>query len=357
MSKMKVGLVLSGGGAKGAYQVGVLKALAELGTEVHAVSGASIGSLNGAILASSSSLKEGAARLEEIWLELAQNSPLEFNKSVYPLLLLSAGLRINPHLKFLSFVWPAIARRYFPNQESLDAAVLSNRPLNDLLDRYLCLDKLSEGLPFYVSVFKSRGVLMDFAGILKAEFGISNNPDSEYFHLQSLPKNQQQQMLMASAAIPIIFSDQRIGDDIYTDGGQGGWSKQHGNTPIKPLIDAGCNMVIVTHLNDGSLWSRHDFPETTIMEIRPQTSLGRDKGMLGAVKDILGFNSEKITSWIEQGYVDTKICMESVITLSKSWHEMQIAEQQLKSRDAESMAVDKQLESSMSRLRAFKKKL
>jgi NTE family protein len=357
MSKMKVGLVLSGGGAKGAYQVGVLKALAELGTEIHAVSGASIGSLNGAILASSSSLTEGAARLEEIWLELAHNSPLEFNKSVYPLLLLSAGLRVNPQIRLLSFVWPAIARRYFPNQESFDAAVLSNRPLSDLLDKYLCLDKLSEGLPFYVSVFKSRGVLMDFAGILKAEFGISNNPDSEYFHLQSLPYSQQQQMLMASAAIPIIFSDQRIGDDIYTDGGQGGWSKQHGNTPIKPLIDAGCNMVIVTHLNDGSLWSRHDFPETTIMEIRPQTSLGRDKGMLGAVKDILGFNSEKITSWIEQGYVDTKICMESVMTLNKSWHEMQIAEQQVLSREAESRAVDQQLESSMSKLRAFKSKL
>ncbi|EOC7460629.1 patatin-like phospholipase family protein [Vibrio cholerae] len=355
MNKMKVGLVLSGGGAKGAYQVGVIKALAELGTEIHAVSGASIGSLNGAILASASSLDDGAAHLEEIWLELANNSPLEFNKSVYPLLLLSAGMRINPQLKFLSFVWPIIARRFFPNQEIFDAAVLSNRPLTNLLEKYLCLDKLAEGLPFYVSVFKSSGLLMDFVGILKAEIGLSNNPDSEYFHLQSLPESQQQQMLMASAAIPLIFSEQRIEDNIYTDGGQGGWNKQHGNTPIKPLIDAGCNMVIVTHLNDGSLWSRHDFPDTTIMEIRPQTSLGRDKGVLGAVKDILGFNSENITSWIDQGYVDTKICMENVMTLNKSWNEMQIAAQQLKSKDAESQAVDKQLESSMARLRSFKK--
>lgn len=356
MSKMKVGLVLSGGGAKGAYQVGVLKALAELGTEIHVVSGASIGSLNGAILASATSLSEGAAHLEEIWLELANNSPLEFNKSVYPLLLLSAGLRINPQLKLLSFVWPAIAKRFFPKQEKFDSAVLSTSPLKNLLDKYLCLDKLAEGLPFYVSAFKSRGLLMDFSGILKAEFGISNNPDSEYFHLQSFPKSEQKQLLLASAAIPIIFSDQRIGDEIYTDGGQGGWSKQHGNTPIKPLIEAGCNMVIVTHLNDGSLWSRHDFPDTTIMEIRPQTSLGRDKGMLGAVKDVLGFNSEKITSWIAQGYVDTKICMESVITLGHSWNEMQIAGQQVKSRESESIAVDKQLDSAMERLRSFKKK-
>lgn len=354
MSNMKVGLVLSGGGAKGAYQVGVLKALVELGTEIHAVSGASIGSLNGAILASASSLKEGVEHLEEIWMELARNSPLELNKSVYSLLLISAGMQVNPLLRGLSFFTPKIAKRLFPNQEFINPAVLSNRPLRDLLDKYLCLDKLAVGLPFYVSVFKSQGVLADFAGILKSEFGFSKNPESEYFHLQALPRSQQQQMLMASAAIPLIFSEQKIEDAVYTDGGQGGWSKQHGNTPIKPLIDSGCNMVIVTHLNDGSLWSRHDFPETTILEIRPQTTLGRDKGLLGAVKDILGFNSDKITSWIEQGYTDTKICMESVMTLTKSRNEMRMAEQFVKSRDAESNAVDNSLESTMAKLRSFK---
>ena len=52
MSKQaKVGLVLSGGGAKGAYQVGVCKALAELGTQVDMIAGASIGALNGGVLA------------------------------------------------------------------------------------------------------------------------------------------------------------------------------------------------------------------------------------------------------------------------------------------------------------------
>ena len=60
---MKLGLALSGGGAIGAYEAGVVKALAESGTDVHMVSGASIGALNGAIIASSSGLSQAAERM------------------------------------------------------------------------------------------------------------------------------------------------------------------------------------------------------------------------------------------------------------------------------------------------------
>jgi NTE family protein len=356
MSQMKIGLVLSGGGAKGAYQVGVLKALKELKIEIHLVSGASIGALNGAILASADTLDDGIANLEEIWRYLADNSPLELKFSVYPYLLASAGIRFSPIFAGLLAAWPKATRHFFPEQDSLQPSILSNQQLKKLLDKYLCLDKLSTGLPFYVSVFKSRGLLMDFGGILGAEFGITENPDSEYYHLQSLPLEQQHKMLMASAAIPILFSDHEIDDAVYTDGGQGTWSKQHGNTPIQPLIDAGCNMVIVTHLNDGSLWSRHDFPNTTILEIRPQTSLGRDKGAVGALKDILGFNSEKINSWIEQGYIDTKACMTKVMELSQSRYHLKSSELLLVESDKKSEAVDRRLADSMSILNTMKSK-
>ncbi|PKN80690.1 MAG: hypothetical protein CVU48_01165 [Candidatus Cloacimonetes bacterium HGW-Cloacimonetes-1] len=50
---MKLGLVLSGGGAKGAYQLGVWKALEENGLAKHvvAVSGSSVGALNAIMFA------------------------------------------------------------------------------------------------------------------------------------------------------------------------------------------------------------------------------------------------------------------------------------------------------------------
>ena len=44
------GLVLEGGGTKGAYQIGAFKALRELGIEFKGVAGTSIGALNGAYI-------------------------------------------------------------------------------------------------------------------------------------------------------------------------------------------------------------------------------------------------------------------------------------------------------------------
>ncbi|MEG2720791.1 MAG: patatin-like phospholipase family protein, partial [Oscillospiraceae bacterium] len=46
------GLVLAGGGAKGAYQIGAWKALREMGITFSAITGVSIGAINGALIAS-----------------------------------------------------------------------------------------------------------------------------------------------------------------------------------------------------------------------------------------------------------------------------------------------------------------
>ena len=47
---MKRAIVLSGGGTKGAYELGVWKALREKETEFHIVTGTSIGAINGAMM-------------------------------------------------------------------------------------------------------------------------------------------------------------------------------------------------------------------------------------------------------------------------------------------------------------------
>ena len=44
------GLVLDGGGARGAYQIGAWKALKEAGVKISAVAGTSVGALNGALI-------------------------------------------------------------------------------------------------------------------------------------------------------------------------------------------------------------------------------------------------------------------------------------------------------------------
>jgi NTE family protein len=67
----RVALVLQGGGALGAYQVGVYRALDELGLRPDCVAGISIGAVNAAIIAGNAP-EHRVARLEEFWREITE---------------------------------------------------------------------------------------------------------------------------------------------------------------------------------------------------------------------------------------------------------------------------------------------
>ena len=59
------GLVLDGGGARGAYQIGAWKALVEAGVKLNAVAGTSVGALNGALICMGD-----IEKAENIWREM-----------------------------------------------------------------------------------------------------------------------------------------------------------------------------------------------------------------------------------------------------------------------------------------------
>jgi predicted acylesterase/phospholipase RssA len=280
------GLVLSGGGAKGAYQVGVLKALRDMEVKIHMVSGASIGALNGGILASAPSFSTGVERVEQIWEDLAKKSPVMPDYTAYVCMLLS--LLPSP----LEHIAAEVAGKK-------DLALLSDSPLKKLMAKYLDLDGLETGLPFYVSAFKSQGVLQDIVHILLAEGKIKDTPPSEIFHVQGLPRKEWEETLLASAALPGIYPSRNVQGSGYTDGGTGGWKTMQGTTPVQPLIDAGCKRIIVTHLDDNTTWQRDNFPGVDIIEIRPKP------GVFEGITDLLNFDAEKINQWSNQGEEDT----------------------------------------------------
>ena len=60
------GLVLEGGGAKGAYQIGAWKALKEAGVKIKGVSGTSVGALNGALIC-----MDDLERAENLWANIS----------------------------------------------------------------------------------------------------------------------------------------------------------------------------------------------------------------------------------------------------------------------------------------------
>ncbi|NWA05398.1 patatin-like phospholipase family protein [Pseudomonas gingeri] len=352
----KTGLVLSGGGAKGAYQVGVLKALHEAGARIDMISGASIGALNGGVLAGAPSLRVGIERLTLLWDRLAMESPLAANIPIYLTLLAAAGLRAQGGAALLAALdMGRKAADYFDlpwpeSLASLNDGLLDDAPLKQLMDVFLESEGLDKGLPLYVSLYQSQGGINDLLRVAAAELGLADTPDSEVVLIQSLAEGERKQALLASAAIPLLFASRLHDGKRYSDGGQGGWQTVQGNTPIAPLLEAGCNLVIVTHLSEGSAWSRQRFPDATVLEIRPSRSLERTKGWFSGPRDLLGFHPEKIPSWIEQGYQDTLGSLTRVLEAQKSRNKLRASEAALTLAQHDAEIADDVLARAMKRL-------
>lgn len=317
---VQVGLSLSGGGSKGAYQAGMAKALAEFHVPVQEVAGASVGALNGAVLASAGSLNAGAKTLERFWLDEAP----------FFLRLIISGVSERLGQRAVTKLLPALkttAAKLAPPVLSLlnDDGLLSQKPLRRLLHR--CLDKeaLAQGLPLYVSVYDSWGSAGDLLHLLTSELGFSNTPKSTFKHLQALPDNERIECLLASMALPIIFGNVEVQGKRYSDGGQGGWQTRQGNTPVEPLIRAGCNLVIVMHTTEGSSWRRRDYPDDiTFIEIRPQ-----HEPPTMPFADLFETNKNILSSWICQGYEDARKTLDRVFDALQVHKELSRSKQEL----------------------------
>lgn len=326
--KPVVGLVLSGGGAKGAYQVGVLKALAELDIGVHAVSGASIGALNGLVVATSPTLAKAAATLEEEWSALIGASPIEFRVDLHNLLVKAAEYMTIPSgaAPGSAFKWTGTAATLTGRSVLLGGLFMGLRKagimegswadpqeIEATVGRHLTDTALDNGLPFYVSLFESGRGLQDRLHLLQKLLGTGTKP-SEVMHVQSLSAADRRAAVLASAAIPLILPARTIQGRRFVDGGMGGDHVTQGNTPAEPLVtQAGCTHLIVTHLFDGSTWRRDGF-DATVLEIRPRRSTQRHEGVFGMAGDFLDMLNftDAIPAWIEQGYEDTMRCVGDV---------------------------------------------
>lgn len=363
-SSNKIGLVLSGGGAKGAYHVGVVRALNEMNIGIDMISGASIGALNGAVLASAPNFTEGVKRIENLWDKLPHLKPIQFDSNaltsrfkiksisnskfnylIYFTLLLSAGLRLSNPLGLLSSVFVGFKTSGVEN-------ILKDDTLRMMLEEYLDIEHLQHSIPLYVSIFKQQqsgkafiDLFLAIKDVVKVELAGIDNAPSEFRHIQSLSLEEQKEVLLASAAVPLFFKAfSSAQNERYTDGGQGGYLKSQGNTPITPLIEAGCRHIIVTHLADGSLWHRHDFPDISIIEIRPSIEIGGTLAMFD-------FSVETVDRLIQAGYQDTMKALQKVKLNLDSVHSMRRNTMQLASTLSDTEGDDA-LDNAMNRLRS-----
>jgi NTE family protein len=205
-------LVLQGGGALGAYQVGVVQALLEAGIEPDWVIGTSIGAINAALIAGSTP-GERMQRLNGFWDTLRWRSPmtqLPFEPGA-----------LNPWSN-LSIISNGVPGFFAPNPASVWGAMAQLGP-----DRAAWYDTspLADTLRAHVDFGRiATGATRLTVGAVNVESGAMRYFDSRHERLDV-------EHVMASGALPPAFPAVRVGDGWYWDGGI------YSNTPIEAVLD------------------------------------------------------------------------------------------------------------------------
>ncbi|MDO5156368.1 MAG: patatin-like phospholipase family protein [Eubacteriales bacterium] len=234
------GIVLCGGGAKGAYQMGVLKALEEKGylNNIFGISGVSIGALN-ALAISCCGTDIGI----EMWDE------------------------INPSVVFDTDI------TMIDGTEGL----FSRQKMRELLYRYIKFEKIQQTTyPIYVTTapVEASGCLV------------------EYFKINDKSKDEIVTLMEATSALPIIYKDVDFDGVKYRDGGI------CDNMPIRPLYDLGCREFFVLSLSNEATINQIAFPDARFHLLRPYKDLG------GLLTGTLNFSKEDIQMNLKLGYKD-----------------------------------------------------
>ena len=265
----RLGLVLSGGGAKGAYEEGVFRALDRLGLSplVEAVSGCSIGALNALLFAMGD---PGLRR--RVWEETSFSA-------LFPA---PAGdLSPTPAERA-----EAARRASGPEELARLGGIASLEPLRELLCRELDPEKLRAGKP-RVSVC---------AYDLREE-------RPRYFWLEGRPFGEAVELALASSAIPVFFPPVAAAGSLFCDGGMvPPYSSRHNadKIPALPLAGLGLDLILVVHLNhyDAADLSAYP-PSARVLELYPSRPLEESPGA-----GTMDFSREGIAWRLELGLRD-----------------------------------------------------
>lgn len=300
----QLGLVLTGGGAKGAYQAGALTYLAELGLEPHIIAGTSIGAINGAVLASHQPFEQGVRRLNQFWTQLGQ----------VPILRPNPGAIIHT-LNYAAQTFLPTLRQWmldFLIQEGLmkdNTAIFDPTPIEQLLRQVVNPSELRRGIELWVTVFPSLKIPgLDYDWLLDLVRAYTGT-DAHWLCVQDFADASTiYNLLIASTALPLAFPSREVNGQFYVDGCLAD------NVPLRALAARGCTHVIVIHLRNGSVWSRHDFTDQTVIEIRPEQCINKsDTPVIGLVDSWLDFSAERIAELKQRGYEDARRCLKPVI--------------------------------------------
>ena len=224
-------LVLQGGGALGAYQVGVFQALHEAGIEPDWVIGTSIGAINAALIAGSPRV-ERMERLGDFWKRVE-------------------------HGAFM----PAAMRNWLAVASGIPAFFRPNSPA--FFSPHTVLGAEAAGYYTVDPLRRTLGELVDFdqlnSGDTRITLGAANVRTSEmrYFDSRDMPLSLDH--VLASGALPPAFPPVRIDGELYWDGGI------VSNTPVEVVFDDNPrrdSLIFAVHI-----WNPHGAEPETIWQV------------------------------------------------------------------------------------------
>ncbi|MDO5556964.1 MAG: patatin-like phospholipase family protein [Clostridia bacterium] len=243
---MKSALVLSGGGARGAYEIGVWKALKELKYVPDIITGTSVGALNGALI----TMGEDDLALK-IWENMSMDMVFE-KKQEKDINTINSAADFIVNLGQIGGIDP--------------------KPLKKLLEKVADERKIRESN-------------IDFGMVVT---GLKPKRKIEIY-AKDIQDGKIIDYILASSACFPIMKKYKIGEDEYMDGGY------CDNTPINMAIDRGARELVVVDMPGIFKLKKIEDVNAKVYYIRPKFDLG----------NLMIFNKENSKNNIELGYFDT----------------------------------------------------
>lgn len=227
-------MVLPGGGARAAYQVGVLKALAEIhgsrpGNPFPILAGTSAGGINAVSMAAGAHHFTGTVeKLEMLWRNLTTDKI--YRADFFGVM--RNALRL------------AVSLFSSGSSDGKPVALLDNSPLRALLNEHVKFENIGRNILNGDLDALCLTAMNYTQGVSETFFqGGPQYAGWQRWRRQGLATPIQLQHLMASSAIPTIFPPAKLGRDYYGDGAL------RQLTPISPVIHLGANRVLVIPAN------------------------------------------------------------------------------------------------------------
>ncbi|HOV25820.1 MAG TPA: patatin-like phospholipase family protein [Pseudobacteroides sp.] len=247
------GLALEGGGAKGAYHMGVIKALLECGYEFGGITGTSIGALNAAVV-----VQGDFEKGYKLWENLDPTQLFDIKKEDYEKL-------INREISK-----EVIKELFFKFKK-----VIKNKGINR--------SKMRSIISGIIDEQKLRSSKMDF-GLVTVS--LSDRKPVEVYK-EDIPNGKLVDYLMASSGLP-GFKLEEVEGKYYIDGGF------YDNCPINLLARKGYKDIIAVKTGAIGLKQKVKYDNINVVEIAPSENLG----------GIVNFNNNLIRRNLKMGYFD-----------------------------------------------------